>query len=77
MTSTGVFVGALCAAWIVGFRPVFETLVGGLLGSFGLYLGANVSNKWVAKPPAKRDPEARTRKGDKEDRKAKIEPQGE
>lgn len=77
MTSTGIFLGGLCAAWVPGFRPIFETLVGGLLGSFGIMAGSNVGAKYLATKTTKRDPEARTRKGDKEDRKSKIEPQGE
>lgn len=41
-----VVVGTFSGFW-PPFRPGLETVVGGLLGVLALYLGGNVSNKWV------------------------------
>ena len=70
------------AAYIPGFRPIFETTVGGLLGSLGLFSGSAVGAKYLEAVKGKgdpRSPKARTRASDK-DAKGKDEadvPQGE
>jgi hypothetical protein len=46
-TSLAIVAVGLVAAFYPSFRPGLETVVGGQLGALALYLGSNVSNKWV------------------------------
>lgn len=48
-TSLGIVGVALLAARIPALVPLFDTLVGGLLGVLALYLGGNVAAKQVLK----------------------------
>ncbi|CAB4127076.1 hypothetical protein UFOVP75_60 [uncultured Caudovirales phage] len=48
-TSALIFLGAIVAGYWPAFLPSYATLVGGLLATLGLYLGGNVSTKWVVK----------------------------
>lgn len=44
-TSGTIFIGAIMSARWPAFSANYEVLVGGLLGSLGLYAGGNVGNK--------------------------------
>lgn len=48
--------GCLAAKW-AGFAGQFPTVVGGLLGVLGLYLGANIGHNWVATKFGSSDPD--------------------
>jgi len=49
VTSILVFAGALLAAKSDALAPLYQTMVGGLLGTLGLYCGANVGAKVALK----------------------------
>lgn len=40
-----VALGCLAAFW-PAFRPSLETVIGGVVGTLALYLGANVTGRW-------------------------------
>lgn len=42
-----VFAGALLAAKMLGFAPSYEIMVGGVIGLVALYVGGNVSEKFL------------------------------
>lgn len=46
-TSVVIFLGGMMAAKWAAFAPMYETVVGGLLGSLGLYLTGNLGGKYV------------------------------
>lgn len=46
-TSVFIFLGAVIAARWASFGPHFDTLISGLLGCLGLYLGGNVTSKFM------------------------------
>lgn len=46
-TSVAIVGGGFLAAYVDGFRPIYETYIGGLMGVLALYLGVNVGNKFV------------------------------
>ncbi len=46
-TSIAIFMGACLAAGWAKFGPSYELMISGLLGCLGLYLGGNVSSKWM------------------------------
>lgn len=51
-TSVLIFAGAWIATSNEAFRATYDAMVGGLLGSLGLYMGANVGAKHVLKGAA-------------------------
>ena len=46
-TSIAIFLGGLIAAAWAKFGPSYEVMISGLLGCLGLYLGGNISSKWM------------------------------
>jgi hypothetical protein len=48
-TSVGIIACAGLCAYVPALIPLFDTMVGGLIGVFALYAGANVGAKHVLK----------------------------
>ena len=46
-TSVAIFIGGLIAAAWIKFGTSYEVMISGLLGCLGLYLGGNVTSKFM------------------------------
>jgi hypothetical protein len=57
-TSVGIILAGVLCAIVPGMLPLFDTIVGGLIGVLALYSGANLGAKHVLKKAAGAQPEA-------------------